>query len=366
MRTFILRYTIKAVNVMHTHVYPGRASHQNKLALSNFWLVLGFIGFMGYLSPPVLGDSEREQTGCADGVTPECLVVLALADATRLEATYWKDLAHVAIASAQLEYGDVEGARGNLRRASEHIYSGGNEFNRAEVLIEMSVVQAELGDLEAAETNIAKAISVADVITLPDWRYWALSFVPRAKAKTCAFLDAKESIGESLIYVKLIDDIVARASASTHIASAQVEVGDSKGAMRTVERILKVVTNLDDEYWKTELLLQVALLQAKVGDVEAADRSIVEVSAIAEGVEASWRYWRLSQIVLVQAQIGKGLASRGLIIDLVNILEVDIADESLVGWRTFAFANLSKALAIVETREGGRVPASLLAARLCA
>ena len=90
------------------------------------------------------------------------------------------------------------------------------------------------------------------------------------------------------------------------------------------------------------------------------------MSAIAEGVEASWRYWRLSQIVLVQAQIGKGLASRGLILDLVNILEVDIADESLVGWRTFAFANLSKALAIVETREGGRVPASLLAARLCA
>lgn len=355
---------------MHIHVYPGRASHRNKLPLSNFWLVtLGFMGFMGYLSPPVLGDSEREQTGCADGVTPECLAVLALADATHLEATYWKDLAHVAIASAQLEYGDVEGARGNLRRASEHIYSGGNEFNRAEVLIEMSVVQAELGDVEAAETNIAKAISVADVITLPDWRYWALSFVPRAKAKTCAFLDAKESIGESLIYVKLIDDIVARASASTHIASAQVEVGDSKGAMRTVERILKVVTNIDDEYWKTELLLQVALLQAKAGDIEAAGRSIVEVSAIAEGIEASWRYWRywrLSQIVLVQAQIGKGLASRGLILDLVNILEVDIADESLVGWRTFAFANLSKALAIVETREGGRVPASLLAARLCA
>ena len=26
--------------------------------------------------------------------------------------------------------------------------------------------------------------------------------------------------------------------------------------------------------------------------------SIVEVSAIAEGIDASWRYWRLSQIVL--------------------------------------------------------------------
>jgi len=324
------------------------------------------MGFMGYLSPPVSGDSEREQTGCVDRVTPECLAVLALADATHLEPTYWKDLAHVAIASAQLEYGNVEGARVNLRRASEHIDSGGNEFNRAEVLIEISVVQAELGDVEAAETNIAKAISVADVITLPDWRYWALSFVPRAKAKTCAFRDAKESIRESLIYVKLIDDIVARASASTHIAAAQVEVGDSKGAMRTVERILKVVSNINDVYWKTELLLQVALLQGKVGDIEAAGRSILEVSAIAEGIESSWRYWRLSQIVLTQAQIGKDLISKGLILKLFNILEEDIADESLVGWRTFAFANLSKALDIVETRKGGRVPASLPAGRLCA
>ena len=97
---------------MDIHVYSGTASHRNKLTLTNFWLVtLCFMGVMAYLSPPVLGDSEREQTGCADGVTPECLAVLALADAMHLEATYWKDLAHVAIASAQLVYGDVEGAR---------------------------------------------------------------------------------------------------------------------------------------------------------------------------------------------------------------------------------------------------------------
>lgn len=328
--------------------------------------LLVFATSISQLSFPALADSDGDQKSCADRMTPRCLAMLALADAASLEVNYWRNLAHVAIASAELEFGDIEGARANLLRAHEQVSSEVNAFNRVEVLIEISVVQAELGAVKAAEHSIARALSTANVITLPDWRYWALSFVPRAKAKTCAVIAAKKSIQQSLISVKLIRDIVARASASTHIASAQVEVGDPEGAIRTIGRILQVVSRIDDEFWKTELLTQVALLQGRVGDMAAADDSIAKALAMVQQINGSWRNWRLAQIALVQAQIGEGLVSRGRIQDLVKVLKRDLADDRLAGWRTFAFANLSKALAIIETREAGGVPAFLLAARLCA
>ena len=37
--------------------------------------------------------------------------------------------------------------------------------------------------------------------------------------------------------------------------------------MRTAERILQVVSKIDDEFWTTELLSEVTLLQGRVGDI---------------------------------------------------------------------------------------------------
>ena len=341
--------------------------HRRLRLLIHFYLCFFVVGLLaGHLAAPILADTESSPTGCDEGVTPECLAEFSLADSSFLEPSHWRGLAHVAIASAQLELGNFEGVKVNLEKAFQDVAGERNPFNRVEVLIEISVVLAEFGDVEAAEHNIAQALLIADGITLPDWRYWALSFVPRPKAKTCAFVEAKEIIGESLVSVKIIGDMVARASASTHIASAQLEIGDRLGAMRTIERILGVVSKISDVFWKTDLLSQVALLQAKAGDIEGAEMSIAESLAIAEEIEGSWRYWRLAQISLVQAQIGEGFIAVGRIQELANVLQGDKDDKSLAGWRTFAFAYLSKALAIIETRAEGRVPASELAARLCA
>ena len=74
----------------------------------------------------------------------------------------------------------------------------------------------------------------------------------------------------------------------------------------------------------------------------------------------------MAKFALVEVQLYESVLSRERISDLVGILYDDISDESLAGWRTFAFAYLSKALAIVEAREAGRVPSSLLSARQCA
>ena len=153
---------------------------------------------------------------------------------------------------------------------------------------------------------------------------------------------------------------------STHIAAAQIEIGDPKGAMRTAERILQVVSKIDDEFWTTELLSEVALLQGRAGDIEGARASLARALSIAKGIDASWRNWRLAKFALVEVQLYESVLSRERISDLVGILYDDISDESLAGWRTFAFAYLSKALAIVEAREAGRVPSSLLSARQCA
>ena len=303
---------------------------------------------------------------CSGALTSKCLADLALHDANHVDDNHWRGLAHAAIASAELEFGDSAGALIDLDRASASIQVESNKFNQVEGLIRIAVTQAELGEFIAAEQNIARAAAIADVIILPDWRYWALSFLPRAKAKTCAFVEAKESIEESVVSVKLIGDIVARASASTHIAAAQIEIGDPKGAIRTAERILQVVSKIDDEFWTTELLSEVALLQGRAGDIEGARASLARALSIAKGIDASWRNWRLAKLALVEAQLYESILSRERISDLVEILYDDISDESLAGWRTFAFAYLSKALAIVEAREAGRVPSSLLSARQCA
>ena len=218
---------------------------------------------------------------CSGELTSKCLVELAQHDAGHVDDNHWRGLAHAAIASAELEFGDSAGALINLDRASASIQVESNKFNQVEGLIRIAVTQAELGEFVAAEQNIARAAAIADVIILPDWRYWALSFLPRAKAKTCAFVEAKESIEESVVSVKLIGDIVARASASTHIAAAQIEIGDPKGAIRTAERILQVVSKIDDEFWTTELLSEVALLLGSAGDIEGARASSARALSIA-------------------------------------------------------------------------------------
>jgi hypothetical protein len=193
------------------------------------------------------------------------------------------DLLH-RVATAQLETGDLAAALETARSLS-----GG--WQRASLLRELAAAQAGTGDAETARRTFAAARE--DARSTSDW--WQRGSLLRDLAA------AQARAGDAAGALQTAADIANpqdRARAFEQVAAAQARAGDAPGARQTFARALDAVRAPGSPQAADEVLKQIALTQAQVGELAAARDTVQLVSD--DGV----RDWTLRVLAINLARAG--------------------------------------------------------------
>jgi RNA polymerase sigma factor (sigma-70 family) len=139
--------------------------------------------------------------------------------------------------------------------------------NAAFVLEEIAVAQAKGGNKEAASKTFAEVIDRLKNAVLaaepPHQTAMVLASLARAQYLSGDTTNAKNSFGHAADLARSIKNDNGRADAFQLIARLQAECGDATGARQAAK-------DIQPEFYKGQVLADIALAQAKAGDVNGA------------------------------------------------------------------------------------------------
>jgi hypothetical protein len=297
-------------------------------------------------------------------------------------------LALAQIALAQAEANDLEGAiatlldLGGVAAAIEH------EDDRSEALFKLAEAQFTTGDGEAARSSLAAGVTATGTRIDDGWRQRALKEIGLVQAQA-GDLPAADATAEA------IEDDRCRADVLSALAVAQAKSGDREAARASstaAQAILKtfeyeeereralgtlasglaeagdfdgagdIVSSTNTAYqWGWEALVALAVAEAVAGEADLASTDFESAQAEAEGLEdAYWRVWALGRLAAGQIQAGDAEAARA---NFTGAQETAQAIED-GGERTRALIELASVLTRAGDLDGAR--ASLDAAQAAA
>jgi RNA polymerase sigma factor (sigma-70 family) len=197
------------------------------------------------------------------------LVKEALKTAADLSEENARRWAYRDIAMAQARAGDVKTALQTAQKVSR-LGDVQNECTD-QVLAGIATAQAETGDLKGA-------LETAAAMTNDWWKAVAYAGIAEAQAKAKDRRAALKTLELALASAHRIERGTRKEQQLQHIASAQVKVGDLKGARQTARAIA-------DDSFKALVLGTIAAAQAKGKDFKAARRTIRETLQTLERVK---------------------------------------------------------------------------------
>ena len=257
-----------------------------------------------------LGDEEVARATIQAAET-----AVALRDALTLAHTY------TAVALAQTETGNIEGARMSLREATKAADSFTDSNIRTERLraIVSAAVEAEL---------FTDATKVAMLIDDSEGRASALAKVALAQAEAGKKKDAGATIDAALEPAKRIDDPIERGHARADIALARAKTGDLEGCLEAINLVLEPGKLIDDPEKRGHVLADIAVVQAKTGNVEDSRATIDLALEAVEAIEsANNRAYVLGIVATAQAVVGNKEDSKATI-DLALKFALSVEDDN--------------------------------------
>lgn len=240
---------------------------------------------------------------------------------------YW--LALVYFAQAQSALGDTTGARASLAEARKRVSGIADNFSELRLI---AIAQAKNRDVEGARRTIADARAAAGAIPTAEERSLPLYAVAVAQARTGDFVGAKQvanSISSSLWKFEVLSiiaiaqakaedkngarqtitdgristkNVIARDNLSRalrDLAVAEAKIGD-------VVPALQAANTIPDEYLRVDALCEIASVQARSGDRTGARQTIARAKAIETVRKDPLDIRDLSRRSLVQAQADAG------------------------------------------------------------
>ncbi len=222
------------------------------------------------------------------------LLVLTLSGCSFPDAGIWRAIAHTKIADSQADTGDMRGARESAALALESAWNLGSaetaEWARAAAV----AARAHAGDIAGARALAPRKDE--------DWSgdpELSLYFLILAQLERGDGAGARRSL--ELFWA---GEAAGDASAVLELSTlALVELSDFAEA-------LDLIADNDDPKIRAELILSIALKQARDGDVEAALQSLEEAQEIREASEAQWTTDLVEKDSILQ--IARAIAGRGM------------------------------------------------------
>lgn len=205
------------------------------------------------------------------------------------------------IAVAQTRAGDKDNANQTFARAEAMANAVKDELDRNSALLRLAATQTSAG-------NVAKArLIVRDMTSLDNWR--ALRAIAKAQARTGDITGAKATANE-------IADNNYKATTLSDVALAQGSKGDRAGATQTLFEA-KAARNLPGTKPDKGTLCEIAAVQAKVGDITAAQATMNSVT------EDDFKSIGFAAIAIAQAKAGDVAGAKATI----NALQKDALGE---------------------------------------
>lgn len=166
-----------------------------------------------------------------------------------------------AVADAQAQTGNVQIARDILATVSDYAQTSDKDQFLAYAVAEVAQAQARYGDHTAAQRSMQTTLAIVRGIK-DEWnRNYTLKSVITHCSELSQLLLARDIAQNFAVEI-------LRAEALSNVAAAFARGGDFSAALATAQTIA-------DEEPRTKVLVQIAELQAKVGDREAARNTFV-------------------------------------------------------------------------------------------
>ena len=210
-------------------------------------------------------------------------------------------------------------------------------WKRTNVLLQIAMVQAHAGHLDAAQASIATAQAAATQIKHPWERANALTKIATVQAQT-GHIEAAQATATQ------IKDAVRRADALVEIATVQAQTRHIEAAQASIAIAQEAAAQIEDVGWRANALTKIATVQAQTGHIDAAQATAAHIE------HAGWHANALMKIVTAQAQTGH--------IDAAQATTAQIKD---VGWRANALVEIATAQAQAGYIEAAQATAAQIA-----
>lgn len=212
------------------------------------------------------------------------------------------------IALAQLSNGEQDAATATIQQAME--IAGTLQDapeQRVRLLTGIAIRQAELGNADIYKATLAQAAHIAETSAGPD-RITAWADIAAAEAQQGDLESAKTTL-ESALHISGSEKesqslLPYKIYAQAMVAEGFKDGGDPDAAAMIIRKALEVVESIRDPSVKSIALRNIALAQARLGDIDGAFRSETGI------VEESYK--GLSFPYIAEAQIKKGDFSAAL------------------------------------------------------
>ncbi len=212
--------------------------------------------------------------------------------AENINDSYYKSKALSRISQAQVQAGDIEGTKETFQQAKETAENINDSHERSEALYYLAQAQVQVGDIEGTKET-------AENINDSNYKSKALSLISQAQVQAGDIEGAKETFQQAKETAENINHSYERSEAFSHIARAQAQAGDIEGAKEIAENIN------DYLLFKYQALSHIARAQAQAGDIEGAKETFQQAKETAENINHSYeRSEALSHIARAQAQAG--------------------------------------------------------------
>lgn len=203
----------------------------------------------------------------------------ALAAAKAMKQHAANELERIAVIRAQA--GDLHGAF----QTADLIVDG---YGKARALAQVAGVQADQGKANDAQETVAK-------ITDPGAKAWALALIASAQSKAgqlAAAIKTAKAISDDANLANL------KAGPLSDIALAQAKTNDIDEALRTTALV-------EPDYYRADLLAQIADQRANARDVAGAKRFLKQAEeTLGTGARTEVRGFALEKIATVQMKLG--------------------------------------------------------------
>ena len=233
----------------------------------NFAMPSEWVGELQAQGRAELIRAKRRAT-CITNPKYACVMGLAL-HATKSQKISFRFDDLRAIADAQAEIGDIQGAQQTLVAAAR-ILAHKTDILSIRDLAKVAVAQTKIGDEQAAKRSFSALLKAVNAIVADPShpsRNLALNFFASAHAKA-------GNIASAFEIISTIDDSENhRHRVLSLIARAQAEAGDVANAMKTA-------IGIHNNFHRNRALLMVSDIQAKAGDFEGAKKAVRRIDEV--------------------------------------------------------------------------------------
>lgn len=254
------------------------------------------------------------------------------------------------IAAAQIRIRDLQGASITIQKAfqtADHLKNAA--YYKIQTSTTVADMHTNLNNRESARQNLVEAISLLNVSMEESAEIEALVAISSSQARMDDQAAARKTFEKALSITDRLKDhnsrLTQRILALVKMVEVQVETGNKKEAPLLIQQALRAVESIKQEEKKSSALRNIAMAQARIGDVEGAYRS--------ESLILDKKYSTQSFPYIAESQIKSG--------DLQNALKtVEMIGKTDPLRKESLLANIATALA----KEGDLEKASQILNRI--